>query len=255
MKFKVNDKVFCIIRQECGKVTRTNPDAPKFHAVKVSFEDGLTHTYSVDGFFRSTDQFPSLYHRIPKIVDRGGAPEKQFTIKIYRDSDSNDDPRNWDNFGTMFCKHRKYCLGDSDAYDIREEDDKGYLHYPEGYLVLPLYLYDLGGFTMRTTPFSCGWDSGRVGYIYTSYDKIREEFGEITPELLTRVEGYLKDEVKTYDQYLKGEVYWFEKIDNFTGECVDSCGRFFGHDFEENGLFDQAGYKEEDCLIEKVGDW
>ena len=43
-------------------------------------------------------------------------------------------------------------------------------------VMLPLSLFDHSGITMNTTGFSCPWDSGQVGWIYISYEKIRKEY-------------------------------------------------------------------------------
>lgn len=51
------------------------------------------------------------------------------------------------------------------------------------FIILPLYLYDHGGITISTRPFSCPWDSGQVGYIYASKDKFRKETGYSEDEL------------------------------------------------------------------------
>ena len=52
-------------------------------------------------------------------------------------------------------------------------------------VILPLYLYDHSGITMNTTGFSCGWDSGVVGFIYCSKKDFREETGYSENELFS----------------------------------------------------------------------
>ena len=42
-------------------------------------------------------------------------------------------------------------------------------------IILPLYLYDHSGISMKTTPFSCQWDSGQVGWIYVEKKKCLQE--------------------------------------------------------------------------------
>jgi hypothetical protein len=91
-----------------------------------------------------------------------------------------------------------------------------------GYTILPLYLYDHSGITMNTTGFSCPWDSGQVGVIFMSPQTVAKE-GISDPE------GYLKGEVKTYDQYLRGEVFGYI-LKNASGEEVDSCWGYYGLD-------------------------
>ena len=51
---------------------------------------------------------------------------------------------------------------------------------------LPLYLYDHGGITMSTNPFSCPWDDGgQVGWIYASKQKFIDETGYSEAELFS----------------------------------------------------------------------
>lgn len=109
---------------------------------------------------------------------------------------------------------------------------------------LPLYLYDHSGITMSTGSFSCPWDSGQVGFIYIDREKITKEYGwkVLTAKRREKIEEYLRNEVKTYDDYLTGNVYGFvvEQLDNETGEWeqTDSCWGFFGDDPVESGLCD-----------------
>ena len=56
----------------------------------------------------------------------------------------------------------------------------------ENYVILPLYLYDHGGITMRTSSFSDPWDSGQVGWIYASKQEFRNEMGYSENELFSK---------------------------------------------------------------------
>jgi hypothetical protein len=165
-------------------------------------------------------------------------------------------PREWDNLGTIVYKHRHYNLGEEATTDPIEwlEDKMNIpntfkftderLHELEKrffkeFIALPLYLYDHSGITMATTPFGCAWDSGKVGYIYVSKEKIRSEYGWklITAKRREKIESYLKSEIEIFDQYLQGDVYCF-KVEDEEGEEVDSCGGFYGQDWENNGIKD-----------------
>jgi hypothetical protein len=165
-------------------------------------------------------------------------------LRVVQDS-FGDSPREWDNLGTMVCFHNRYDLGDKHSYDaddysgweemekaIRKEEGRGTI-------VLPLYLYDHSGVTMRISPFNCRWDSGQVGFILTSRKTILSEFGGkiVTKKLRERVSGILEGEVETYTQYLEGEIYGFQIVDE-EGEVVDSCYGFYGTDFLTNGMLD-----------------
>lgn len=116
-------------------------------------------------------------------------------------------------------------------------------------VILPIFLYDHSGITIRTSPFSCLWDSGQVGYIYITYEKAKQEYGfeTIDQGAVEKIKAYLINEVNIYDQYLTGDVYYYTvepKENNKMPGCTDSCGGFYGHDFEMNGLMESA----RDCI-------
>jgi hypothetical protein len=117
-------------------------------------------------------------------------------------------------------------------------------------VMLPLYLYDHGGITMNVGGYSCPWDSGQVGYIYVTRADVLKEYSakRLTKELRAKAERILRDEVKTYAQFLEGDVYGYviyeinEPCDcdpePWNGECdctkhaevVDSCWGYYGSD-------------------------
>ena len=149
-------------------------------------------------------------------------------------------PREWDNLGTMYCEHSRYRLGDKKAEDPRDENG----NLPDNIIYLPLYLYDHSGITMSTSPFSCPWDSGCVGIIYVTKEKVREEYGwkVLTKSRVEKILSSLKNEVEVYDQYLTGDVWGFKVVeydeeDNYEKE-VDSCWGFYGDNPAENGISD-----------------
>ena len=96
------------------------------------------------------------------------------------------------------------------------------------YIMLPLYLYDHSGITMRTTGFSCPWDSGQVGMIYVKIEDVKKEFGykRLTKQRREFIENILRCEVAIYDQYLTGEVYGYI-VEDKEGEHIDSCWGFY----------------------------
>jgi len=169
-----------------------------------------------------------------------------YTLNIYQDTDA-DSPREWDNLGTMYCDHRRYSLGDKKAEDIRTEENG----FPrQGFTILPLYLYDHGGITISTGAFNCPWDSGQVGYIYLSDEDARREFGWkcITAKRREYLRELLRNEVDTYDNYLRGAVYSFELLDE-DGEWIDSCSGFYGDDPESNGMADHLPVPLTECEV------
>lgn len=111
---------------------------------------------------------------------------------------------------------------------------------------MPIYMYDHSGITVATHPFSCPWDSGQIGFIFITKEKIKKEMchvGKILPDkshklteikrvtkkVLTRTEEMLESEVVTFDQYLRGDVYGYI-IEAPDGSIFDSCYGIYGLD-------------------------
>lgn len=189
-------------------------------------------------------------------------------IKLYSDSDNS--PREWDNLGTMVTKHRNYRIGEENISDpidwLREkvgyseqgvqkianrlktdyysERVKNYLEllFEDKYVVLPLYIYEHSGVSISTTPFGCKWDSGQLGYIFCTKEKALEEFGgkKVTKKVREKCFSNFVAEVETYDTWQKGEVYGFNAS---YGDEEDSCGGFYGTDWENNGILDHLTFE------------
>jgi len=157
-------------------------------------------------------------------------------IKVDQDDDM-ESPREWDNLGNMICWHRRYSLGDEHSFDS-PEDFAEQMKEKDIALKFPLYLYDHSGISISAEPFHCQharWDSGQVGWLYVTKQEIRKEYSvkRISKKVLKLVEKVMLQEVETYDDYLRGNVYGFD-----TG--TDSCWGFYGSDFEKSGLLSEA---------------
>lgn len=113
---------------------------------------------------------------------------------------------------------------------------------PDKLAILPLYLLDHSGLQMRTSSFCDPWDSGQVGWIYLTKATFLHESGYAKSDWPQRAYEILEGEVKTYDQYLTGEVCGFQEFElDEDGDWTDtenSCWGFYGHDIEENGVVD-----------------
>lgn len=151
--------------------------------------------------------------------------DNKYRLIIYQDG-SPYSPRDWDNLGTMTCKHKRYRLGDEQAFYTEEynsweewleseifENNGG----EENVLYLPLYLLDHSAISMSTTSFNNRWDSGQVGYIWTTREEIERE--GLTEEQAYRI---LEEEVKDYSMYLSGDVYGFRLEKKKVCDCCGS---------------------------------
>ena len=167
--------------------------------------------------------------------------KKGEVLKIYYETCPKN-PKDWSNYGVIVCFHNRYNLGDAHPTINKDDFDswdalRKYLIKEKGAVViLPLRIYDHSGISISTTgeyPYSDKWDSAQVGFIYTTKEKIKEMAGDKTPTKEKLVE-YLNDEVKIYNQYLNGEVYFYQLIKivkcNLGHEhedVLDSCGGFY----------------------------
>jgi len=181
-----------------------------------------------------------------------------YKIEIHHDDDAPNPRKEWDNLGHMVCWHGRYNLGDDHGFETPrvfahamsglypdeitcyledEEIQKCWEALMKNHIIIPLYLYDHSGITMRCSPFACPWDSGQVGYIYISYEDIRKEYGwkKITKKRRAQIVKYLEGEVETYDHYLTGSVYGFSIEKGEDEEHVDSCWGFFGYRTDDEG--------------------
>ena len=181
----------------------------------------------------------------------------KITVKVVSE-DYPESPREaWDNLGTMVCWHGRYNLGDEQP---RQDPEEYLADLPEGAIVLPLYLYDHSGITMSTSGFSCAWDSGQVGFIYVTKERIIAEYGDNSEESRNKVTACLQSEVRVYDYFLTGNV-WGYVIEESPPECeccgaekepehVDSCFGFYGDDLEYMGMLDHVEPEHRDALRE-----
>lgn len=157
-------------------------------------------------------------------------------VSIYQDPVP-ESPANWDNLGSItYSARSRHTLGTEPTTQGEHEEIKSKI--ASGELVgLPVYAYIHGGAIIRTTPFSCPWDSGQSGWVYCTKADARKTFGGkiLTAKARQRTLNVLQAEVETFNQYLNGEVYGYVVI--VDGEEVDSCWGYYGlKDVEAEGV-------------------
>lgn len=171
---------------------------------------------------------------------------KGYKIRIIQDVDALN-PRESDDYlmGIMLCFHKRYELGDktylkSDQFGSWGEIEDYLTKEEKAILVHPLYLYDHSGLRMKIGSFQgllpqghAEFDSGQVGFIYTTKQRIKDMYSikRLTKKQLDRADKELIGEVSTYDDYLSGQVWGFV-IEDEDEEHVESCWGFYG-DTEE----------------------
>jgi hypothetical protein len=155
-------------------------------------------------------------------------------LEIVTDDDPQNPRKEYDNFGTILYTSSRYTLGDK---QVSGEEIEEIVNDPE-MISLPVYAYIHGGIALSCGGFSCPWDSGQCGIIYISRERAREEFGEKPLEFLHNL---LESEIKTFGQYLSGEVYGYV-VTRGDGEQLDSCFGYYGREDAETDGKSTAAY-------------
>ena len=172
---------------------------------------------------------------------------EDMTIRIEWETDI-ESPRNeCDNMGRLVFLENRYVTGDDTA---SQDEIKRIMKDPE-VVWLPVYVYAHSGVTVSTSPFSCYWDSWLGGIVY-AYRNEAAKWGGFTvkgEELDTIIRKNLQTEVDTYDQFVTGDVYYFQIIkedENEDEEILDDCGGLYGLDYAKQYALDNAK-----CIYER----
>lgn len=184
-----------------------------------------------------------------------------------------EDPRSWDNIGTMLCCHRDYHLGDCNSNEKTEQqlakicrkygksdeeidemafaEEVQFILDQDDVCGLPLWLYDHSGISISTSR-QCSWDSSFVGLIFVEKDfYLAQMCLKDEEDWKAKAKETLKGEVKTYSDFLEGNVYgWtlyeptvvirqsmdgkeLSRTIDEEGEVVDSMGGFYDPTLED----------------------
>lgn len=150
-------------------------------------------------------------------------------ITVYYEDDDYFNPRTYvDNVSKIICvEQTRYIIGDDVKINFQSLDDiMEYIDEQNPLVVKPVYVYEHGGVTISTEPFSCRWDSGQIGYAFVTKESMKR-MGFKDDDINTKKASEIIDmEIEEYDHYLKGEVYRWE-ID-YSGD-YDSCGGYIGN--------------------------
>ena len=159
---------------------------------------------------------------------------ENLTVNVYSDND-NDNINNPLTsecylFGTVSCFHREYNLSSENSEFTDQDDLKRHIRL-KNVISLPVYLYDHSGITINTTGFSCRWDSGEIGYIHITKEEIYKEFNvkRISSELLKKVYANLKGTISFINDYLTGNIHYFEIIDTDSEEILEAVYGYVGN--------------------------
>lgn len=176
--------------------------------------------------------------------------EKQvgyLTVRVMRD-EMCPSPRENDNLGDMHLFHKRY---DFENVDNLSNSDALRLCNSAQQISLPVFLYDHSGIALSTESFigraqHASWDSGMIGWITVSKEKIRQEFDwkVIGKVRLQKVYRWLDAEVREYNEWLQGNCYCYETF-NAEGDGVDSMSGYVGDGGIAEALADGVCHAEQ----------
>ena len=173
------------------------------------------------------------------------------TLKIVQD-DTDDNPRSWDNLAKMifFNKYKNY--GDDHDVILYEDFNSREDFMTRGTEIVakklnavickPVHWYSHSGESISTSysyPYNCRWDSGTIGFAVVTKEDIRKEYGvkKVTKKHIEKADRVLEGEVEILNQYISGDVWGFQVVDN-NDNIVDSCYGFYGSDIHKNGMIE-----------------
>ena len=119
-------------------------------------------------------------------------------------------------FGTLYCND---CL----EYLLERLEPKA---------ILPVYIYEHSGSAISTSPFSCRWDSGQIGFIYIADKEKFKKASRISRINTKKALEVMDSFISEINEIWQGSVYRFVIEDSESGEYIDSCGGFIGDDNE-----------------------
>jgi hypothetical protein len=119
---------------------------------------------------------------------------------------------------------------DSITHFLEEGPKEIQKHSDEIAVILPVYKYEHSGVVFATTPFSCPWDSGLIGFAVVTKKEARESFQckNITKKIVTIIKSLVEGELETFSNWANSNCYGFRlEVD---GEETESCGGFIAND-------------------------
>lgn len=173
-------------------------------------------------------------------------------IKIIADIFAESPRTSWEPLGTMVSRQvlgryfsSELVVDDETMQELIERCQE------ERLVFTPFYALIHSGIWLSTTKsfngYTCQWDTSFAGIVYIEDAKILEEYGDLSIRTKAKVLSYLEGEVKTFGQYLQGDVYGFCTYDS-EGEEIDSCWGFYGSDPMENGMAEHIDQRFHELL-------
>lgn len=154
--------------------------------------------------------------------------QNNLTYTIEQDPEPIDPRTEIEQLSRFIFWHKNYKLGDEHTFTPEEFKE---MMAERDAMYIPVYMYDHSGITISTTPFSCKWDSGQIGWAYMTREIIDDWFDGDDDKARESIEG----EVREYDAYLRGDIYMI-RTTNENGETVECLGGYDGLDYAKESL-------------------
>ena len=218
------------------------------------------------------------------MIDKNG---KEYLLTVEHD-DYAESPRDmYDNISTIYCWHKHYTIGDdkpkektawdvladmcekytnmeADDIDAASENDMiRELQQAKDIVIKYISCYEHSGITISTAittyPYNDRWDSGIIGFAFIDKETFEINCGAYK-DWKYQAMDIIDSEVKTLDDYLRGEVFCYTleekvhihnekkcphcgevlEVDDYDDwEVVNGCIGFYGDELESNGILDE----------------
>lgn len=214
-----------------------------FDKMKMIFESS-----GVEISVETINQVLPAYIRSHFLIESGkGLKKKDFYVVLSKGNDST--------FSDKYTTEKEALdYIESCIASLKEDEDyfedriciwmlKEIIENSEDIFMLPIYMYSHGGSTINTTGFSCPWDSGQIGFIYVLKEEAEKYLGSTGDKEkdAENIFGMLRDDIRYWDMYIRGEIYYLDIIENDNEEDMDSYGFLFGEEDVVSVLEDHLG--------------
>lgn len=165
---------------------------------------------------------------------------EEYDIHIYYDEDAINPREGMDCLGSFVMFHNNYEFSDVHQREkFRTPKDFSDFVKDNKCVVMPVYMLDHSGQTISVYPFNDQWDSGQIGYIYVTYEKIKKEYNlkVVNYRRINSVKAILAEEIALLDKWVRGDVFGYI-MTNSKGEQIDSC---WGYYSENEAIEDAIG--------------
>lgn len=168
-----------------------------------------------------------------------------YRAELVQDQDPTS-PKEWDQVGTLVTWHRRYCFEVDGQKEFGTPEDFREKAKAEAWVYVLVGMIDHSGISLYAdggpaVGDAAGWDSGTVGYIYTTEARWLElcweqAKGPSPADWREQAEKVLRQEIEVWDQYVCGDVYGVVVVREADDETVDSCFGFYGYDYARGEL-------------------